>query len=290
MRILVTGSSGFVGHHIVNHLWQRGHDVVGLDRVPRDRYTHICTDIVSADISVRKFDAVVHAAAYADIKSNWEDEVERAQLGYDNVTSTECLLDRVAGCGIKKFVFLSTASVYPSGGPWRESEYTRCISPYAATKLYGEAMVQAYGERYGWETPVARLTMCIGEGYHHGHVVDFVRMAQAGKVIARDNGANRKHSVHVEDAAEAICDLVEKPTSFDVYNVASEELWNWTDTVRVMGLDLSTIERADAVGGWVGDSVGLRVHTDRIRKHGWKPKRTLGQGCLEALETVGWKK
>lgn len=289
MRILVTGSSGFVGRHIVDTALRNGHTVYGLDRKPKVRaIPNVKCDLADIDsFIVPEVDCIIHAAAYADIRNNWE-RGEADKLFKDNVTATHNLLKCAADMGtVNKFVFVSTASVYDGGGPHYESFYAEARSPYAASKLAGEAYCQAFGVAHGWETSVVRLTMCVGEGYHHGHVVDFVRMIDGGYVEAKDNGANRKDAVHVIDAAEAIVHVAQLPKDpRGVYNVASGELWNWTDTVRVLGYDLDKVVRADCDAGWVGDAVGLRVSTLRLLESGWSPKRKLEDGVREAAAYI----
>lgn len=145
-RILVTGSSGFVGGALGARLRAAGWAVTGLSRgAPRDgacdvHVAHDLTRPLPADLG--RFDAIVHCAALA---SPW---ASPAAYEAANVTGLRHMLEFAAASGAGRFVFLSSTSVHYRFGdsvgmsgeePWPE----RPINLYAASKRRGEAMVRA---------------------------------------------------------------------------------------------------------------------------------------------------
>lgn len=287
MHVLITGGCGFVGSHIVSSVSARRHRITVIDRVAMPCEGMLRMDLrdVGPDVFAG-VDTIIHCAAHADISRNWVDGL----LGVyqDNVEATWSLL-KAAGTSktAKRFVFVSTAAVYGGGGPHVEAETCIASSPYAASKLGGEAMVQAWAERHGWQWYCARLAGCVGTGYAHGHVADFVRMAKENGVInALDDGMQRKTMVHVKDASDALWLMANGQIDPGIYNVASDDVWSWRDTVAIMGG--VSVEYESKQGGWIGDPINLRVSNAKLRRAGWEPVRTIAQGVHEALGELGW--
>ena len=185
MKVLVTGGAGFVGSHIVDRLVTFGHDVEIWDDFSTGRIGN-CTpsakvvhrSIVGGDMAIEEIhaDVVIHAAAKADISANWTSHTAREELLRTNIEGTRLLLEACAAGSVKGFVFLSTAAVYGDGGaePYNTKSPIRASSPYTASKIAGEMLVQAYAERFGWRTGIARLVSAVGARYSHGHIADFV--------------------------------------------------------------------------------------------------------------------
>ncbi len=280
MKIVVTGGAGFVGSHIVDDLVAHGHEVTVIDRADRPAHTPMQVRYIRADIaeempSLAGQDAVIHAAAHADISRNWESFDERLTLYRDNVVATMHVLEEaiVVGCTV---IFVSSAAVtWDAGG-----------SPYAASKAFGENLVRAYcngKQPYG----IARLVSCVGSRYSHGHIADFVDQAKAkGHISALDNGLSPKSFVHVKDAAQTIARgaaSVLTPMSLpfvkQTIHIAGTP-WSWRDTAAMMGVP--ALHYRQEVEGWRGDPVGLQVVSD-IR-----PSHSVGEGVREALVSLGW--
>ena len=263
MKVAVTGSSGFVGSHVVDVLRERGFDVMGLDRVGRpDVRLNLC-DVGASTLC--EVDAVIHCAAHADISRNWE-HGRLYELWRDNMDALLATLRATPATA--RFVFASTAAVLD--GP---------RSPYVARKMSGEAWVRAFATRHETTWPIVRLTSCVGPRYSHGHVADFARMWRVnGLVHARNRGEVRNPFCHVRDAAEA---LVEAATgsAVPVTHVADSP-WGWRDTVEVMRDLVGHFEVTyeEALEGWIGDPVGLRVPQD------WECRYSVREGVKAALK------
>jgi nucleoside-diphosphate-sugar epimerase len=150
---LVTGSSGFIGSHLVRPLRAAGHLVTGIDiRQPADPLPdgatfHLC-DMRTDPFLPGRYDAVVHLAALAGVRQSIHlaDSYRRS-----NVDGTLRLLDFCQATAIPHFVFASSSSVY---GP--ETSLPACedgpadpCSPYALTKLQGEQWGRLYARLHG---------------------------------------------------------------------------------------------------------------------------------------------
>ena len=112
MRVLVTGTKGFIGSHVAHRLLERGHEVVAAARQPDTSdggMKPVFADLACDDLAplVRNCDAVVHCAALA---APWG---ARARFMRDNVQATQHLVAAaLASSTVRRFVYLSSPSIY----------------------------------------------------------------------------------------------------------------------------------------------------------------------------------
>lgn len=276
MKVAVTGSAGFIGKHVVEKLIAAGPRVVQIDRA-----TNLTHELRNAVREWFDADAVVHCAAHADVRDNWEpghlDKIED-----DNLTATLRTLEATRQAGrCKTFIFISTAAVYSERGADEKLKLPGAQqSPYAASKIAGEAYVQAYAAKCGWRWYVLRPAACFGSGYHHGHIADFVRKAQQCKKFAALDRGLPKPALHVEDLADLCVTLLQHFPTPDVFNVAGG-MWSWTDTARVMGIE---VDPGDRRLGWLGDGEGGYP----LPCHWPESPRPIESGVRDALKSLGW--
>ena len=184
--MLVTGSAGFIGAHLVHRLVADGFEVVGVDnlnhyydpRLKDARLRKLCigprfwflpldlADRSSVDRLFREgeFETVVHLAAQAGIRysiTNPEEYVASNLVAFSNV------LEGVRTCGCRHFVFASSSSVYGLNNqiPFSEEACTDFpISLYAATKKSNEVLAHAYSHLFHIPTTGLRFLPCTVPG------------------------------------------------------------------------------------------------------------------------------
>src|SRR5262245_19671392 len=171
-KILVTGGAGFIGSNLVDHLLRDSsirvttvdnfNDFYAPDvkraniaeHFDRDNYQLIEAGISDArgmrDLFERgRLDCIDHLAARAGVRPSLEDP-----LAYEdtNVRGTFSLLEAARLTKVPRFIFGSSSSVYGvnSKVPFTEEDNLASpISPYAATKIAGEAACRVYSHLYG---------------------------------------------------------------------------------------------------------------------------------------------
>ena len=151
-KILVTGCAGFIGSWVCDKAISKGYHVVGVDNLSgKINYTPDKVEFyhfdVNSDISVAMngIDAIVHTAAYAEIRHNWDLRSERQKIFTNNEMATISVLEQMPDVPI---IYLSSASVYGSLSRSKKEVLTEedanpslIESPYAAAKLACESYV-----------------------------------------------------------------------------------------------------------------------------------------------------
>lgn len=166
---VVTGASGFVGSHLVRRLHARGDTVVATDLRAR---TDLPVPVREADITdpaslasvVRGADVVFHSASLVQTARMGPERVWAVNLG-----GTEALLEASRAAGVKRFVYVSSASVVYEGRDIQDGDetlpYARSSqAPYADSKIAAEKLVLAADHAGGMRTNAIRPHVIYGPG------------------------------------------------------------------------------------------------------------------------------
>ena len=217
MTTLITGSSGFIGRHLVKRLRARGENVIGLDIVfneildqPNIRLGCDITDDVSMKVTTEKLknyskiSNCIHLAAVAapriaasDPRTAWD----------TNVRGTYNVLKLCKDIDIRKVVFASSAHVYgisPKYLPTNESHPLAMLDTYTVTKIAGEKLCSLFHSNYNMSTTVLRLFNAYGPGQSEDYFIGVkLRQARSGGPVTLMNGSVTKDWVFIDDAARA---------------------------------------------------------------------------------------
>ena len=298
MRIMITGSSGFIGSPLAEVAKSDGHDVHGLDIVPPrvSGYHHHAVDIRESEqvhevIGQVRPDVLVHLAALHYIPYCNENPDETMAT---NVMGTRSVLEACEASGVTRLFIASTAAVYrPSREAHDESAEVCPIDIYGLTKVFDEQLVERFAAQTEARTSIGRIFNVYGPGDPNPHVIpEVVAQLQpqlgsgARAVLQLGNLEPARDYVHVTDAAAAVYLL---STSDDVpegtYNIGSGIATSVSDLVSiaedVVGRSIE-VEQAQARKRKV-DRPMLLSDASRLRALGWSPKVELRQGLGSLL-------
>jgi len=306
MRAIVTGGAGFIGSHIVDYLMERGHEVTVIDNMLTGHPEFIRHHLDSKNFTFVKMDLhnfrgvreifegrdiVFHLAANADIRHGLEDtyrDLDRNLLTTYNVMEAARLND------IKEVVFSSSSAIYGEAKvvPTPEDYFPIQNSFYGASKLAGEAFIEAFSEGYGIKSWIFRYVSIVGERHPHGVTYDFVKKLKENpkELEILGDGTQRKSFLHVDDCVNGIMYAYEHSKErVNIFNLGTEEFTTVRNVADIvtdeMGLKDVRYRFTGGDRGWVGDAPMVFLSIEKMKKLGWRPKVSIEEGIRR---TVRW--
>jgi UDP-glucose 4-epimerase len=305
LRAFVTGGAGFIGSNLTDRLLALGHDVVVYDNFStgRDEFLDEARatgrlSIMRGDIldavhlaeAMKGADFVFHLAANADVRFgtlNPRRDIEQ------NTIATFNVLEAMRWSGVRRIVFSSTGSVYgdtPVIPTPEDAPFPIQTSFYAASKLAGEGLVQAYCEGFDFQGWIFRFVSILGERYTHGHVFDFIRKLRQdpNTLQVLGDGHQKKSYLYIHDCIDAVLLALERATAkVNILNLGTDEYSEVNDSVRwiteAMGVS-PELQYTGGKRGWIGDNPFIFLDTKRIRELGWAPKVSIKDAVLRTVE------
>lgn len=312
-KILVTGSAGFIGSHLVRHLiahtdWQ----IVGLDRLdyagdlsrtaalPTGRFASVFHDlrapIIGATVrniltdngrfDAEPFDFVAHLAAGSHVDRSVASPVEFFQ---DNVLGTVHLLEWLRAGNISEAgitLYFSTDEVF---GPANEEAFVpwarmNALNPYAAAKAGGEVACSAYVNCYGMRIMISHCTNAIGDGQDAEKFLPLaVKRIEAGEPVHIHTVGGvpcSRYYTHVENVSSAVLHMLRRGDCIDPDNVTKGR-FNITGEREV-----SNVELVEDIGLILGKKPIVRL----IENPPTRVRPDLRyRVCGDALAESGWK-
>lgn len=300
MKILVTGGSGFIGSHIVEHYQGKAEEIRVLDNL-RTGYrknldglqcTFIEGSITDRELvrkAVQGVDYIFHMAALVSVPESMAKPGECVDI---NVHGLLNVLEEAAAAGVKKLVFASSAAIYGDNPtvPKLETMYPEPKSPYAITKLDGEYYLNMFRAEGRLETAAIRFFNVFGprqdpKGAYAAAVPIFIEKAVKGEdITVFGDGEQTRDFIYVKDIVGALSFAVETPGVTGVFNagyggqitinkLANQIIGNAGTSSKV----LHAAERA-------GDVKHSRASADKLLAAGWKPKHTLEEGLAATFD------
>jgi nucleoside-diphosphate-sugar epimerase len=174
LRVLVTGSQGFVGRHVMSYLASHGFEPIGTDVSAGADVVGSIVDMsfVNDQLSRLDFEAIVHLAGIADIKKTIEDPYTCYEV---NCFGTLNALELGSKKEVKRFLYPSSANVYgaPKKNPVTEEHAMDPRVPYDYSKVVGENLVMSYYKSKGVPVAMTRAWLLFGEFDHPSRAVPF---------------------------------------------------------------------------------------------------------------------
>ena len=301
-KIIVTGGAGFIGSNIVKELVKNNYEVHIFDNFTTGRIENI--DSLSDNIIIHKFDLtesidywpnikalkIFHLAANADVRGGIHDH----QIDFiQNVKVTKSICDYAKDNKIPEVIFSSSATVYgePDSYPTNEDHKLIQTSVYGASKLAGEAYLQAYSEYGYFKSTIFRFVSWTGHGYSHGVIYDFVKklIEDPSTLKILGNGKQTKSYLDVADGVRGVLSLSEKHTEkTKIFNLGHTDTINVIDLADLvcdeMGLNNVKYIFEGGKRGWIGDSPLVHLDTSLAKSFGWNQAISIEESIRKTVK------
>lgn len=293
-RVAVTGGAGFIGHHLVRALQDRGDEVLVIDDLsgeirgglrPDTRLERldITRDDLGRPIAHWRPSVLYHLAAQVSVPRSMQDPQRDLEV---NGIGTLRVVEAARAAGVPRLVFTSSGgAIYgDTGQPATETSPSKPLSYYGVHKLLAEQYVRWSGIGHA----IARPSNVYGPGQSadgEGAVIAaFVSEArQSSTLVIHGDGRQRRDFLHVDDLVSALL-LLGDCGETGTWNVSSGVATSVLELARLLeqltGRPLD-IRHGDRRPGDVNDSC---LASNLLRELGWVPRVSLKDGLGQLLK------
>lgn len=309
-RVLVTGAGGFIGHHLVTYLKQRGEWVRGADlKFPdyrltdADEFYRVDLRIVeNCRAALADIDEVYHLAA--DMGGIGYITASHADITRNNIRIDTNMVDEAMRAGVRRFFYSSSACVYPQylqgetdGPALREDDAYPADSEkgYGWEKLWMEQLCSYYAEDHGLPVRIARFHNAYGPyGTYEGGkekapaaICRKVALAPDGAEIeVWGDGEQTRSFMYIDDCVEGIYLLAQSDHATPL-NIGSDELVSVNGLVDLVCtiagktlVKVHDLSKPQGVRGRNSDNTLCR------QVLGWSPSVPLEEGLMDTYDWI----
>jgi dTDP-glucose 4,6-dehydratase len=302
MRILVTGTCGFIAQNFVR-LYRGTHEIFGVDamRYASDPHAITLCYTMYGDVSDPEcleatfgyygpFDAIVNFAAESHVDNSIRSP---RPFMVSNIMGVFELLEKARKHGVKRFLQVGTDEVYgelmPGDPPFSNLHELRPSSPYSASKAAADLLVLSYGRTYGMDVVVTRSANNYGPYQYREKFLPVVILNALNNrpVPVYGQGLNQREWLFCEDNCRGIMAALERGKPGGIYNLGSgTEARNIDMVVKVLDM----MGKPHSLISFVEDRKGhdFRYFLDSSlagRELGWHAETPLDDGLRR---TVAW--
>ena len=278
MKILVTGSAGFIGSNLVDYLLKEGHFVVGIDNFDEyyakeikisnlqnanqnENFTFFEIDILDQKSLFElknNYDAIIHLAAKAGVRPSLENPSLYQRV---NVEGTQNILNFATECSVNKIIFASSSSVYGINEnlPWKESDLNLIpISPYASSKISGEYLGRTFANISDKTFISLRFFTVYGPRQRPDLAINkFFKKIQNNEAIELfGDGTTIRDYTYITDILDGIYSALnnEKLIGYNVFNLGSGSPISLIDMIHEIELILQKKAKLNYLNMQTGDA------------------------------------
>jgi UDP-glucose 4-epimerase len=289
MKHAVIGGAGFIGHHIVNKLIERGDDVIVIDNLStgfignvhekaRFHQFDITNEVAVKVISdlLYEVDTVYLTAALARVQPSMEDPITFNKANVEGVLK---VLEAARKAKVRRVVYSASSSVYGETEVYPTPETTpdNPLSPYGLQKYIGEQYCRLYSQVFGLDTVSLRYFNVYGEGMplegaYRTVLSIFGNQYKHDQPLTYTNdGMQRRDFTYVGDVVTAniLAGDCHEPINGDVFNVGNGNNYSVNEVMDMFGSPRQFLESRIEPSQTLADNTKLRT------KFGWEPKGDL---------------
>jgi UDP-glucose 4-epimerase len=300
MKVLVTGGSGFIGSHIVEHFQGKAETIRVLDNL-RTGHRHnldgLECDFIEGSITDRALvkkavsgiDYIFHMAAMVSVPESMSKIAECIEI---NVNGLLNVLEEAHSAGVTKIIFASSAANYGNNPtvPKIETMPPEPQSPYAITKLDGEYYLEMFQAAGKLQTTSLRFFNVFGprqdpNGAYAAAVPIFIEKAVKGQDITiHGDGQQTRDFIYVKDIVDALVFAAFNNDMHGTFNVGYGGKITINELAQNILASIQTKSKIVYANKRAGDVRHSRASAEKLKTSGWQPKHSLEEGLAATLD------
>ena len=310
-RVLVTGAGGFIGHHLVTALRDRGYTVRGVDLkhpeyAPTDAHEFVIGDLRDPASAAEVVDGMeqVYALA-ADMGGMGYISSHNAEILHSNSLINLNTLEAARRAGVRRYLYTSSACIYPEYlqtdadvKPLREEDAypAQPQDGYGWEKLVAELLARYYREDHGMDTRIVRFHNIFGplgtwDGGREKAPAAMCRKVAVAKLTGTPqveiwgDGEQTRSFCYIDDCVEGLYRLMQSDYA-EPLNLGQDRLISINEMARLIAgiagteIELVHIDGPQGVRGRNSDNTRLREVL------GWEPDISLEDGLARTYEWI----
>ncbi|MFW6137295.1 MAG: NAD-dependent epimerase/dehydratase family protein, partial [Candidatus Aminicenantaceae bacterium] len=233
---------------------------------------------------LKKVDVIFHLAAQAGVRSSWGRKF--SDYTWNNIESTQKILEACRADPVKKLVYASSSSVYGDCPdlPMREASSLFPYSPYGVTKLAGEHLCSLYFRNYGIPAVSLRFFTVYGPGQRPDMAFHkfFKSAAENKPVSVYGSGEQTRDFTYIDDIVEANLAAMGKGKPGEVYNIGGGHNWKIKDIFPLLNEVTGRKIKINHIEKQKGDVAHTSADISKAKADlGYNPQTPLEEGLRE---------
>ena len=274
-KILITGTSGFIGSHLIKKL---PNHISALENGGKNIDLRFRNEV----LKLSKVNTVIHLAGKIPSEKNFSQNI----FFEHNVLGTLNVLEYCVEKKIKKLIYVSSYVYGDSkNNPINEKEIIQPHNVYTKSKVLAEELCKIYGKKFGINIIILRPFNIFGNSLKNNFLIsNILKSIKNNKPITIVNKNDERDYLYIDDFVDAIIKVIDYDCNYEIFNVGSGECISFEKLINLFeqksGKKVKKVIKSS------------KVHIRKIqaditkinKKTGWKPRYSLEEGIEIVLQ------